>query len=324
MPHKPINDTNPSTSERRIRLVYFGSGEFGLPTLERLAQAHDVALVVTQPDRPAGRRRLLSPTPIAAFAASCNLPTMKPGNVNDGPCVDEIRSVNADAFVVIAFGQKLGETLLQDTFAINLHASLLPRYRGAAPINWAIINGERETGVSVIGLAQRMDAGPIYGQAATTIDPLETAGELHDRLAALGPDIVMDVLRRHGASALIPQYQDDRLATRAPKLSKSDGFIDFNQAAEHVRNRVHGLTPWPGCTVRLNGHALKLLRVEVASTDSQQHEPGTVLDDLTLACTPGSIRLLEVQPANGKMMSFEAYRNGQPVRSGMKIDSHSM
>ena len=144
-----------------MRLIYFGSGTFGLPTLARLAAEHRVELVVTQPDRPAGRRRRLGPTPVSALAAKWGVATVKAADVNDASTMDRIHAVGAEAFVVIAFGQKLGADLVDEAFAVNLHGSLVPRYRGAAPVNWAIINGDRETGLSVIRITQRIDAGDI-------------------------------------------------------------------------------------------------------------------------------------------------------------------
>jgi methionyl-tRNA formyltransferase len=303
-----------------MRLVFFGSGEFGLPTLRKLCETHEIALVVTQPNRPAGRHRVLTATPIAEFATINRIPTIKPERVNEPSVLEQIRACKAEAAVVIAFGQKLGPELLRDWFIINLHGSLLPKYRGAAPIQWAIINGEREIGVSVIGVTDRMDAGPIYGQASLTIDPLETAGELHDRLAQLGPETLLDVLTRHEHHRLIPQHQDERLATKAPKLSKNDGTVRFDQSAERVRNRVHGLTPWPGCAVKLDGRTLRLARVDVADQSSVHSSPGEVLADLSVACANGSIRLLEIQPPGGKLMSIDAYRNGQPFAAGMKLE----
>ena len=303
-----------------MRLVYFGSGEFGLPTLRRLVEVHDIALVVTQPDRPAGRNRALTATPIGEFAATRGLPIIKPLRVNDPDVVQQIHSVNADAYVVIAFGQKLGPDLLDGHFAINLHGSLLPKYRGAAPIQWAMISGERETGVSVIGLSDRMDAGPIYAQWSTVIQATETAGELHDRLALIGPDAVLEVLATREQHRLIPQQQDERLASKAPKLSKSDGTVRFDQPAFDVARRIHGLTPWPGCTVRLQDRTLRLARVMSLDKTASTAAAGEILDDFTIACSPGSIRLIEVQPPGGKVMSFDAYRNGQPARPGMKLE----
>lgn len=303
-----------------MRLIYFGSGAFGLPTLEALTLNHEVALVVTQPDRPAGRQRQLTRTPIAAMASRANLPLIKPDDVNQPTTIERIRSLEADAFVVVAFGQKLGRALLDGVFAINLHGSLLPKYRGAAPINWAIINGERQTGLSVIALADRMDAGEIYAMDSTAIDPAETAGELHDRLAEGGPAIIQHVLQLHAASGAVGQPQDERLATHAPKLSKHDGTASFDQPASGVRNRIHGLTPWPGCAVRLDGKELRLLRAEVVDETSNAGRPGEVLGSSMIACRPGVLRLLQVQPPGRDAMTWEAYRNGHPVRVGARME----
>jgi methionyl-tRNA formyltransferase len=301
-----------------MRLIFFGSGEFGLPTLEALMQRHAVSMVVTQPDRPAGRNRELTPTPIADQAVLLGIPVIKPEKVNDEAIVRQIRDAKADAWVVIAFGQKLGKTLLEGVFAINLHASLLPKYRGAAPINWAMIEGESETGVSVITLADRMDAGWILVQRSTSIDPGETAGELHDRLGALGPQAVLSALDKYRCGALHPIAQDESLVTQAPKFTKSDGTVCFDQPAVRVRQRVHGLTPWPGCTVTLDGQPLRLLRVEVADESSRHLEVGVVLPDFSIACQSGRVRILEVQRPGGKPMTFEAYRHGHGVRAGAR------
>jgi methionyl-tRNA formyltransferase len=305
-----------------MRVVFFGSGAFGLPTFERLIQQHQIAAVVTQPDRPAGRHRTLTPTPIGQMAQQHALLTIKPENVNTPELVQQIHALHAQAFVVIAFGQKLSPSLLAGSFAINLHASLLPKYRGAAPINWAIIRGESHTGVSVITLADRMDAGAVLAQAATAIDPLETAGELHDRLAVLGPDAILKVLAQFQAGTLRPVVQDESQATHAPKLSKADGTAHFEQPADCVRARVHGLTPWPGCWIRVGPvSTVRLVRVQdVAGTSatpaSVTAPPGTVLDDHTIACQNGRLRVLEVQPPNGRIMSLQAYINGHGMPVG--------
>ena len=303
-----------------MRLVYFGSGAFGLPTLQRLAQDHDMALVVTQPDRPAGRSRALTATPVAEFAIAQNIATIKPEQVNDQRVIEEIQACDAEAWIVIAFGQKLGPELLKDAFAINLHASLLPKYRGAAPINWAMIDGQRETGISVIEVADRMDAGAILAQASTPIDPSETAGELHDRLALAGPELIMSVLAEFRGGELDRQVQDESLATDARKLAKADGTVRFDQPAIQVRNRIHGLTPWPGCTVKLDGKLLRIARAEVVQQHAAYSNPGSVLDDMSTACNPGSVRMLEVQPPGGRLMSFRDYINGQPVRVGSRCE----
>jgi len=301
-----------------MRLVYLGSGAFGLPTLRGLAAAkHEIMLVVTQPDRPAGRDRQPSPTPIAQFAEKAGIEVVRPENVNEPDVIRFIQDVNADAFVVIAYGQKLSRPLLDARFAVNLHASLLPKYRGAAPINWAIINGEKTTGLSVITLADRMDAGDVLGQVQTPIDPHETAGELHDRLAELGPGLMNAVLSRMEAGTLTRERQDESRVTHAPKLSKKDGTVSFDQPAERVRARVHGLTPWPGCRVRVaDGIVLRLHRVAVAEKAGANAPAGTLLAGGRVACDPGVVRLLAVHPPGGKMMSFEALMRGRPIEEG--------
>ncbi|MHC4272197.1 MAG: methionyl-tRNA formyltransferase [Planctomycetota bacterium] len=303
-----------------MKLVYFGSGSFGLPTLRHLAVAHSVVLVVTQPDRGAGRGRKLVPTPVARLAGEQGLEAIKTADVNDPTAVGPVGDSGADAFVVVAFGQKIGPAVLGDTFAINLHASLLPKYRGAAPINWAVINGDAETGVSVIAITQRIDAGDLLARQATPIDPMETAGELEGRLAEMGPQIVLETLSRYESGQLRPAPQDARLACRAPKLSKPDGTVCFDQPARAVQSRVHGLTPWPGCTVRLEGVHLKLLRVDVAQDGGPGDEPGRILDDGTVACGQGRVRLLAVQPAGGRSMSFEAYRRGHELAARSRME----
>ena len=314
----------------RLRLIFLGSGQFGLPTLERLHERHEVVAIVTQPDRPAGRRRRLSATPIAAWAQGAGLNVLKTNDVNDEAGVNGLRQLSPDAAVVVAFGQKLAPTAIAalGTLVVNLHGSLLPRYRGAAPINWAVIQGERETGLTVISLAQRMDAGPIHAQTATPIDPLETAGELHDRLAALGPGLVEQVLDQLSAGTLQSRRQDDTLATRAPKLSRADGWVDFAADARAVQARIHGLTPWPGVKVvwrRAGGgeQPLALLRVEADPGHRHDAEPGTILPGNLVAVgganRRGAIRLLDVQPPGRRAMSIRAFVTGHPLNPGDRL-----
>jgi len=311
-----------------MQLLYFGSGEFGLPTLQRLVAEHDIAAVVTQPDRPAGRHRKLTPTPIAQWAAQQKLNILKCENVNEPSVVASISALRAEAAVVIAFGQKLSEALIvaAGPLVVNLHASLLPRYRGAAPINHAIMQGETHTGVSVIALAQRMDAGLIYAQEKIAIDPLETAGELHDRLAQLGPEVIARVLADFQAGTLRGQKQDDANATAARKLSKADATVDFAAPAAQVRCRIHGLTPWPG--VRVQWHSgesqareLLLRRVRDEPQVAHDAQPGTVLQDLRVATGQGVVRLLEVQLPGSRPMLAEAFARGHDIAPGDRLVS---
>lgn len=310
-----------------MRLIYFGSGAFGLPTIQRLHDSggHELAAVVSQPDKPAGRKRVLTPTPIAAWAEAQGLAVLKSDDVNTPEFVEKIAALKPDASVVIAFGQKLSPQLIDamGDLAVNLHSSLLPKYRGAAPINWAMIHNEPVTGVSVIGLAQKMDGGKIYATAESPIDPNETAGELHDRLAELGPDCVLRVLEDLANGSLRPIEQDDAAATKAPKFKKADGTVDFDQPSELVRARVHGLTPWPGCRVSWTSAALGtvelLILKRVADHAESCHDgqiPGTVQSDQRIACATGALEILEVQAPGGKAMGFDAFRKAHPVTPG--------
>ncbi len=318
-----------------MRVIFFGSGDFGLPTLQALADSAtpdgvttQVVAVVTQPDRPAGRKRQPTATPVGTWATERGLPLHKVENVNEPAFVAEIAALRADASVVIAFGQKLSPPLIDvmGRLAINLHASLLPRYRGAAPINWAMIDHEPTTGVSVIGLAQRMDAGPVYGRAQLEIDSTETAGELHDRLAQLGPTAVGKVLQQLDTDTLNPVTQDENQATQARKFNKSDGTVDFDQPSELVRARIHGLTPWPGCRVmwrsgRTGGKGIILLkRVADHGPEAVAHPgipvPGSVMRDHKIACQSGCLELVEVQVPGGKVMDFKTFLRGHEFGRG--------
>jgi methionyl-tRNA formyltransferase len=275
--------------------------------------------VVTQPDKPAGRKRKLTATPVGKWATDAGLPVIKTDNANGADVIERVWEQSADAGVVIAFGQKLGPGLLTAMGAVsmNLHASLLPLYRGAAPINWAMIEGQSETGVSVISLAHRMDAGLVYGQMATPIDPQETAGELHDRLAQLGPELILHVLDEHAADRLEGKEQDESLASKAPKLNKHMGTVDFaspapgsesapankntpekigagGTGADALRCRIHGLTPWPGVRVRWvrvgDGveNASELLIRRVASALDRQASMKAA-SEAVRGCAPGTM-----------------------------------
>lgn len=305
-----------------MRLVFLGSGEFGLPTLEALVREHDVAAVISQPDKPAGRKRLMTPTPIAAWAEAHAIPVLKSEDVNTPEFVRQVADLRPEAAVVIAFGQKLSPELIGSLgrLGVNLHSSLLPKYRGAAPINWAMIRGDAVTGVSVIGLAQRMDAGEVYATAQLEISPLETAGELHDRLAALGPGAVLRVLSDLQRDALTPIPQDHAQATKAPKLSKDDGTVDFALPAAKVRARVHGLTPWPGCRViwkRKGGESLTLTLARVRDYDEAVGgTPGTFADGFRVACGEGAVELLEVQAPGTRVMPVAEFARGRTIAAG--------
>ena len=291
-----------------MRLLFFGSGGFGLPTLESLCEAHDVLAVVSQPDRPAGRRRKLTPTPISQFALDAGLPLHRIDNVNATEAAEQLRQYQADAWVVIAFGQKLSDALLDGQTAINLHASLLPRWRGAAPIHHAIMAGDAVTGVSVITLASRMDAGAVLGCDEVSIGPSETTGELHDRLARLGPSVVASVLDQIATDCVDAGEQDEGLVTHASKLSRAAASVSPTLFADQMRGMINGYSPWPGVSIDIGGEPIRLL--EAAPTEAETPQ-GTLTAHGVLGCAEGSVHLLEVQPPGGRPTDFGAWARGE-------------
>jgi methionyl-tRNA formyltransferase len=313
-----------------MNILYFGSGAFGIDALKAIVNSpHRIAGVVSQPDRPAGRGKHLEPTPVTAWASAQGFTILCPPDVNTPESIAQIAAFKADCFVVIAFGQKLSDALLAlaPYGGINLHSSLLPKYRGAAPINWTLINNDAQTGVTVLRITNVMDGGEILESASTPIGPAETAGELHDRLAALGAPLVVRTLdaMAGGTAHGIPQDVSQRSA--APKLSRAMAWVDFSQDAAAVSARIRGLSPWPGCAVQLIDAAGQL-RVQAtilkcqAKDGNSAHpavDPGTVKNDLTVACGRGSIELLVVQPAGKKAMDARAFANGYGLKPGARL-----
>jgi len=304
-------------------VVFLGSGAFGVPTLERLAREYTIAGIVTQPDRRAGRGGKLTPTPIGAWASEHlpDVPVLKPENINTPDARDAVRSLPADAWVVIAYGQYLGAKLLEDRFAINLHASLLPRWRGAAPINAAILAGDRVTGNSIITIAREMDAGDVLAQSKRSIEPDMTAAMLHDALASDGPDLVCRVLEEHANGRVVYSPQDPSRVTIAPKMTKADGVVDFDHPARLVASRINGLNPWPSVTVGFREETIKINRAKPAEPGSEE-QPGTIIsaDEGLIACGDGdTVQLLQVQPPGRRSMDWKAFANGRSVESGERL-----
>jgi methionyl-tRNA formyltransferase len=309
-----------------MNIVYLGSGQFGLPCLNAIiGSRYKITLVITQPAQPAGRGRKEKPTPVAEWSAENQIPVIEAPDVNSSEITEKIKSCKPDILVVIAFGQKISKevTDIAPKGAINVHASLLPKYRGAAPINWTIINGDSETGISIITVAERMDAGDILAQCRTEIQGDESAGELHDRLAELAAPLLVTTVDQIADGTAKYAKQDDTTATRAPKLKKADGFIDFTEPAELLHRKMMGLWPWPGVSALYKSQkASKAERVIFAKADILRMDnpenlaPGTIDENLNVVCGKDRLQIMQLKPENSRLMSFADFVNGRRVSPG--------
>lgn len=293
------------------RIVYMGSPEFAVPTLRALHTRYSIMGVVTQPDRPAGRGRQLTPPPVKTTALELGLPVLQPERLRQ-EALEQIRLWAPDVIVVAAFGQILRPAVLElpPHGCINVHASLLPRWRGAAPIHAAILNGDQETGISIMQMDMGIDTGPVLSQEALTIEPGETAERLGQRLADLGAQLLLDTLPRYLAGELQPKPQAEDGASYAPMLSKQDGLLDINQAAEHLNRQVRACIPWPGAYLELDEHPVRVFSAYVSNTNKP---PGSRLqiDGLpAIATGEGALVLRELQPAGKRRMDGKTFLSG--------------
>jgi methionyl-tRNA formyltransferase len=309
-----------------VRIVFFGSGAFAVPCLEALAASgHELAVLVTQPDREKGRGRQLSPPPLKPVAQALGIPVLQPPRVREPDARAAIAALRPELCVVVAYGQILPRALLEvpPRGMVNVHASLLPRYRGAAPIQWAIARGETVTGVSTMLLDEGLDTGPVLLQRELAIGPEETARELTPRLARLGAELLLETLARLAEGSLAPTPQDPALATLAPLLRKEDGRVDWGRPAQEIACRVRGFDPWPGVAAGFSGRSVRLVRVRVEPA-LPPVEPGTVVSadatGLVVACGSGTaLRLLEVQPESRRPMPAAAFAAGARLRPGARF-----
>ncbi len=305
-----------------MRIVFMGSPDFAVPCLDTLLSTDEVVAVVCQPDKPAGRGQKLTPPPVKARALAAGLRVMQPTSVRKPPFLDELRALAPDVCVVVAYGKILPPDVLAAPKhgCLNVHASLLPRYRGAAPIQWAIIRGERETGVTLMQMDAGMDTGDMLLKRAVAIDETITAGELHDKLAPVGAELLVEGLARLKAGTLPPEKQNDAEATLAPMLTKETGRVDFASGARAVRDRVRGCDPWPTAFTTLGDAMLKLYRPRVVSGSGV---PGVVLgadrDGLIVACGEDAVAFGELQLPGKKRMSAQALLAGRPIPTGTRL-----
>jgi len=303
-----------------MRIVFMGTPEFGLPTLKALFDSgYDIGAVYTQPPRAAGRGMALRKSPVQTFAEAGNLEVRAPERLKSAEEQERFRALDADVAVVVAYGLILPKPILDAPRhgCLNLHPSLLPEWRGAAPINRAIMAGDTETGVSIMRMDEGLDTGPVCLVERVPIEPDETAGELHDRLAALGARLMIEALDALEQGKLACQPQPDH-GTYAEKIGPAEARLNFRVSAGELYDRIRGLSPHPGAwfELQLNGkpERIKVLRGELADGSGA---PGTALDDnLTIACGNGAIRLTEIQRAGKRPMSAEEFLRGVPVPKG--------
>lgn len=306
-----------------FRSLFLGTPEIAVPALEALAEISDLAAVVCQPDRPAGRGLALRPPPIKRAAMRLGVPVLQPKRVRSDDFARWMREQQADVAVVMAYGRILPPAVLAAPRlgCVNLHASILPRYRGAAPINWAIVRGETETGISLMQMDEGCDTGPVFSVHRLPIGPDETAGELYQRLAELGARVVRADLPRLVAGELKAVPQDERAATHAPMLTREDGRIDWSQDVATVYDRVRGMTPWPGAHTTLDGKRFKILAAR-RDDEPTGEPPGTIVavgDAVVVACGQGALKILSGQLEGKKALSARELTNGRQLAPGMRF-----
>ena len=290
-----------------------GSPDFALATLSSLVDTVQVVGVVTQPDRPAGRGRTLKPPPVKELAQEFNLPVIQPDSLKNPEAIEQLRAWTPDVIVVAAFGQILRTEILDlpPHGCINVHASLLPRWRGAAPINAAILHGDPETGITIIKMDPGLDTGPIISQRAIPIGTNETAGELFSRLSQLGGDLLIETLPAYLNGELVPKPQENSLHTYAPMLSRSDGELDYNQPAEVLSRRVRAFNPWPGTSIPWKKKRLKVHQAHAVDATSPGVGVFSIHEGLpAVGTSEGLLVLDEVQPAGKRIMPGETFLRG--------------
>ncbi|MBQ4101154.1 MAG: methionyl-tRNA formyltransferase, partial [Oscillospiraceae bacterium] len=302
-----------------MKIVFMGTPEFAVPTLQRIIEeSHEVLAVYTQPDKPQGRKMVLTPPPIKECALSHNIPVFQPTTFKDESVVAELSVFNPDVIVVVAYGKILPENVLSipKYGCINVHASLLPKYRGAGPIQWSVIDGEEKTGVTTMYMEKGLDTGDMILKSETKIGENETAGELHDRLSELGGNLLIETLALIEKGTAPREKQDDEESCYAPMLSKDLSPIDFNKSAKTVHNLIRGLHPWPVATTTFEGKKLKIHK-SVLHLD-KSGRPSEILssDKFIVACADGAVEFLEVQLEGSKKMNTTDFLRGHKIAKG--------
>ncbi|HTK81962.1 MAG TPA: methionyl-tRNA formyltransferase [Bacteroidota bacterium] len=308
-----------------MRIVFMGTPEFAVPSLKILLEHHyEIAAVVTVPDKPSGRGQQLSESAVKRYAQDQAITILQPEKLKDSQFVEQLSSLKPDLFVIVAFRILPPQVFTIPTYgSFNLHASLLPKYRGAAPINWAIINGERETGVTTFFLNESVDTGNIILQARVPIGADDTAGDLHDKLSEVGAEMVLHTVRLIDLKKAVPREQNNAIASPAPKIFKEDCKIDWQKNAGEVHNFIRGLSPRPCAYTTHKGTTLRIFRSRCAE-DKRVAKPGEILDTtdrLLVAAETGAIEILEVQQEGKKKLSVREFLRGYRINPGETFES---
>ena len=303
-----------------MRVVFLGTPEFAVPSLQALAREHEIAGVFTQPDRPKGRGNELAESTVKTAARELGVPVYQPERVRRPEAVELLRELAPEIMVVVGYGQIIPQVLidLPPKGILNVHASLLPKYRGAAPIQWAIANGETETGVTIMQIDAGLDTGSMLLKARTCIGPHETAPELSARLAPLGANLLLEAMRAIKEGTATPEKQNGAEATLAPILNKEDGRIDWSRTAREIYNRLRGFTPWPGAYTTFRGQQLAIVRATPENNDAVRPGVLAAIDRRLIAGCGGAsaLEILELQLAGKRRMSAGAFLNGYPLAAG--------
>lgn len=307
-----------------MKIVFLGTGEIGLPSLKAIYDSsdHHIISVFTQPDKPFGRKGELKPSEIKKFAQSKNIPIYQPYKIREQEAIDQLSIGNPDVLVVVAYGQILPKAVLRipKIACINLHASLLPLYRGASPIQAAILNGNEQTGLTSMYIGEGLDDGDLLKSKELIIDQDETGGSLHDRLAALGPELLIESLNLLSIGQAPREEQDHDQATHVSKLSRSDGEIDWSKSAESIERKIRAFDPWPGTFTYFPDGTLVKIFPPVSIEKNRDGEPGVIIstqsDYITVRCGVGAMSFSSIQPAGRKKMSLSSYMAGKNIEPG--------
>ena len=308
-----------------MRAAFLGTPEFAVPCLAALREVADVQLVITQPDKPQGRGLALVAPPVKAYALAHGLPVLQPPKARDGALQRALAEAHVDVALVVAYGKILPLEVLETPRlgCLNVHGSLLPRWRGAAPIQWAIVSGDAQTGVCLMQMDVGMDTGAVLSRRVVEIGENETGGELFERLSRISGELVLAELPRFFRGELMPEPQPELGVTHARMIEKGDGVLDFTHPAQAVHDRARGFYPWPGAFATLDGKRVKIHRTRIVATDGKLGEPGVVLasanDGIVVACGAGALRLEELQLDGKKRVSAQAFLAGHPLAPGARF-----